>query len=147
VKVNWNDAEKSEIVPDAKYLCKVQKVVLKKTKKTGEDMWTVWLAIQDEGPLFGKVLFHNLVFGPRSLWMVKTFYEACRDEEPTGEEDLSTSDLLDYFVIVTVKGKNDFGPILTYFENPSKNGEIKTTPRPEIPAWKSDPLDPDDIPF
>ena len=144
-KINWNDAERSEIVPDGKYLCKVKNVVLK-TTKTLKDMWTVYLAIQDEGPLFGKVLFHNLVFGSESLWMVKAFYEACRGEKPTGEEELNTTDLLDHYVIVTVKGKNDFGPILTYFENPSKGGETQPFPKTQAPQGQGE-HDLDDIPF
>lgn len=144
-RVNWNDAERSENVPDAKYLCKVKTVVLK-TTKTGKDMWTVHLSIQDEGQLFGKILFRNLVFEPESLWMVKAFFEACRGEEPTGEEEISTTDLLDHYVIVTVKGKNDFGPILTYFENPSKRGETQAYPKPKAIGEQGEVED-DSIPF
>jgi hypothetical protein len=143
--VNWRDAEKRETIQDGKYLCRVKQIILK-TTQTQKDMWTLHLSIEDEGDCYGKILFHNLVFGPTSLWQVRLFYEAALGEKMEGEHNCQTSDLLDHFVIVTVKGKNDFGPILTYFENPSKRGEPTAYPKPKAPEGQGE-ADDGEIPF
>jgi hypothetical protein len=123
-KINWNDAEQqSSLVPDGKYLCRVKNVV-EKTTKTGKKMWTVWLSIEEEGQYFGNILFHNLVFGETSLWMVKQFYEAAWGAVLVGEHECMPSDLKDNYVIVHVKGKREYEgkeqPVLSYFENTEK---------------------------
>ena len=118
MKVNWDKAEqKNAVLPDGKYLCQVKNVALK-TTNTGKEMWVIWLDVQDEGEFFGKRLFHNLVFGDSSMWKVKEFFEAAYGRELTGVDDVKTSDLIDNYVVVTVKGKNDYGPLLAYFEHP-----------------------------
>jgi hypothetical protein len=131
--VNWDNAQGSNVViADGKYLCRVKDVVIKQTK-TGKEMWTLWLVIEDEGQSYGKILFHNLVFGESSLWMVKKFYEAATGEEPKGEHDCTPNDLLDAYVIVTKKGNHEYEgkqqPNLIYFESPHG----KKIPLEEVP--------------
>ncbi len=132
MKVNWDKAEqKSATLPDGKYLCQVKNVVLK-TTNTGKEMWVVWLDVQEEGEHFRQRLFHNLVFGDSSMWMVKHFFEAAYGRKLTGEDDVKTTDLIDNYVVVTVKGKTNYGPILTYFEHPGAAGSDGVTDE-EIP--------------
>lgn len=131
--VDFNSVNRS-VVPDGKYLCRVHDVILK-TTNTGKEMWNLHLKIEQEGEYFGQMVFHNLVFGESSLWMVKRFYEAALGREMSGTCECKTVDLIDAYVIVTVKGEKKYNeksqPILTYFENPQKKSENKV--EDEIP--------------
>jgi hypothetical protein len=130
-KVNWDDANQSSLIPDGKYLCQVKNVIERFTK-TGKEMWTIVMSVESEGPYFQNILYHNLVFGESSLWMVKMFYEAALSRSLTGESECDPSDLKDTYLFVHVKGKKLYEgkdqPILSYFESVRKKEETDEIP-------------------
>jgi hypothetical protein len=120
-KVNFDKAGGENIlVLDGKYLCRVVDIEVKQTK-TGKEMWVLHLQIETEGEFYGKRLFHNLVFGESSWWVVKEFYEAALDCPMTGERECYVSDLLDKYIFVHIKGSREYNgkkqPIISVIES------------------------------
>ena len=118
-RINFGKTESYSVVPDGKYLCRVQNIV-EKTTKTEKEMWTVWLSIENEGDHYGNILFQNLVFDPNCAWLIKTFYEATLNKPMLGDHDCVPSDLEGKYVNVIVKGTKKYEgkdqPVISHFE-------------------------------
>jgi hypothetical protein len=104
-------------IPSARYLCQVFDV-RKKFTQSGNEMWSLFLKIQDEGPYFGKLIFDNIVFSPAAQNRLVIFFEAL-GMEIKGKKNYSETDIFEKYIYVTGKTeayKNNFGEIKNRFK-------------------------------
>jgi hypothetical protein len=104
-------------IPSNRYLCQVFDVREKFTQN-GNEMWSLFLKIQDEGPYFGKLIFDNLVFSPKAINRLKIFFKAI-GLEAEGKKEYFAAEIFEKYVYVTGKTesyKNDSGETKNRFK-------------------------------
>jgi hypothetical protein len=77
VRINFNDVEGSrefEPIPDGTYLCMIEEVKEKFTRK-GDEMWNICFRIQ-EGAYEEQCIYDNLVFSDAALKRARLFFSS-----------------------------------------------------------------------
>lgn len=99
-KIDFNDIPENDDfnpIPEGKYLCRLEAIEEKSTKK-GDEMWSLRLEVQD-GEYNGRVIFDNMVFSSAAMKRVKLICSRM-GIDTSGEVDLSPADLQGRMVIV-----------------------------------------------
>ena len=99
-KVNWNDVEEKTftLIPEGKYVVKIESVEIKETKNSDE-MWKVKLNIE-EGDFKDQKIFTNLIFNDGGYGNIKKLYSVIFGTKLP--KNCETTDIIDEKVIVDV---------------------------------------------
>ena len=108
-KLNWDDVQKNEVIPDGKYTARIDKVEERIAEKSKNTYWNVEFTLTDDA-VAGRKVWGVFMLQPNALWKLRTLYEAL-GIDTSGEADLDTNDILQQEVGVVLNTEEYQGKV------------------------------------